>query len=164
MGGKTLLSVRGSAIVRPLAMLARDDMIARSTTLLPAVRAVMTRASRIGTPEDTRVPRVRLKRATADFRISAPNTGTRRRKRSIQKWPSSVRYAYRMATAATIGTAIRYQTCSIVKLERLMTNCVGAGSRCPKLEKTSAKTGITQMSRTAVTRTAAATMHEGEVK
>src|SRR6266571_4244254 len=52
MGGKTLLSMRGSAIVRPLEMLVRAVMIARSTTLLPAVRAVMTRASRIGTPEE----------------------------------------------------------------------------------------------------------------
>ena len=66
-------------------MLVRAIMIARSTTLLPAVRAVMTRASRIGTPEETRVPSVRLKRATEDFRMRPPKTGTRSRKRSIQK-------------------------------------------------------------------------------
>src|SRR5438046_5457062 len=39
MGGKTLLSMRGSAIVCPLAMLWRAFMMAYSTTLLPAVRA-----------------------------------------------------------------------------------------------------------------------------
>ena len=32
----------------------------------------------------------------------------------------------------------------MVKFERLMTNCVGAGSAWPKLENSSAKTGMTQ--------------------
>ena len=36
-------------------------------TRLPAVLAVMSRASRIGTPLEIIVPRVRVKRATATF-------------------------------------------------------------------------------------------------
>jgi hypothetical protein len=64
--------VSGSAIVRPAAMLLRALRIAASITLLPAPRAVMARASRMGTPEDTSVPRVRVKRATAVFRMSSP--------------------------------------------------------------------------------------------
>src|SRR5882724_7000426 len=52
MGGKTLLSMSGSAIVCPFEMLWRAFMIAYSTTLLPAVRAVMVSASRMGTPEE----------------------------------------------------------------------------------------------------------------
>ncbi len=55
----------------------------------------------------------------------------------------------------------RNQKLAMVKLERLMTNCVGAGSAWPKLLKSSAKTGMTQMSRMPVTKTAAATMQAG---
>jgi hypothetical protein len=40
-------------------------MTVRSTTRLPAERAVMSRPSRIGTPEEMSVPSVRVKRATA---------------------------------------------------------------------------------------------------
>src|SRR6266403_1977473 len=58
MGGNTLLSASGSAMVRPLEMLVRAVKIARSTTLLPAVRAVMLSASSIGTPDETSVQRV----------------------------------------------------------------------------------------------------------
>src|SRR5438874_2380848 len=90
MGGKTLLSMSGSAIVCPLEMLCRAFMMACSTTLLPAVRAVMVSASRMGTPEETSVPRVRVKRATADFRMRGPKIGTRSRARSIATWPCSV--------------------------------------------------------------------------
>ncbi len=39
--------------------------------------------------------------------------------------------------------AMRYGKYAIVKFERLITNCVGAGSACPKLWKSSAKTGMT---------------------
>ena len=73
----------------------------------------------------------------------------------------SVRYAERITTVAMIGAATRYQMWAIVNSERFMTNCVGAGSAWPKLLKTSAKTGITQISRIVVTMTAAATMHDG---
>src|SRR5205823_4942836 len=109
MGGNTLLSVSGSAIVRPLEMLVRAVKIAFSTTLLPAVRAVMLRASRIGTPDEMSVPSVRVKRATADFRMSAPKTGTLSIVRSIAKRPFSVREAERITTVAMIGEAMRYQ-------------------------------------------------------
>ena len=43
-------------------------MTAFSTTLLPAVLAVISRPSRMGTPDATRVPSVRVKRATAILR------------------------------------------------------------------------------------------------
>ena len=46
--------------------------------------------SRIGTPEEIRVPRVRVKRATAILRISMPTTGTFSRKVSIAMLPWSV--------------------------------------------------------------------------
>ena len=59
-------------------MLFRVSMIASSTTALPAVRAVISSASRIGTPDDTRVPNVRQKRATAIFFKTLPKTGSLR--------------------------------------------------------------------------------------
>jgi hypothetical protein len=52
----------------------------------------MRRASRIGTPEETSVPSVRVKRATAAFRMSGPKTGMRRRSRSMTTCPCSVLY------------------------------------------------------------------------
>ena len=44
--------------------------MALSTTALPEVRAVMSKPSRMGTPLEIKVPSVRVKRATAIFRIS----------------------------------------------------------------------------------------------
>ena len=69
MFGKTLESFRGSTIVLPPSTLFRVSRIASSTIALPAVRAVMSRLSRIGTPEEVRVARVRQKRATASCEV-----------------------------------------------------------------------------------------------
>src|SRR3989304_1735163 len=73
---------------------------ARSTTRLPAVRAVMRRPSRIGTPDETSVPRVRVKRATDTFRISVPNTGSLSTRGSLSDRPPSV-LSYARAPAPT---------------------------------------------------------------
>ena len=51
-------------------MLFRVVMIASSTIALPAVRAVMSSASRIDTPDASSVDSVRQNRATAILRIS----------------------------------------------------------------------------------------------
>ena len=50
-------------------------MIASAMILLPAVRAVISRPERIGTPEAISVPSVRVKRATAPLRSTSPSTG-----------------------------------------------------------------------------------------
>ena len=42
---------------------------------LPADLATISSASRIGTPEESIVPSVRVKRATATLRMSGPNSG-----------------------------------------------------------------------------------------
>ena len=65
-------------------------MIASSTTALPAVRAVMSRPSRIGTPEEVSVPSVRQNRATAIFRSRIPMTGALSSALSITCRPWSV--------------------------------------------------------------------------
>ncbi len=77
MGGKTLLRVNGSAIGSPSRMLVRAFRTACSTTLLPAVLATISSAVKIGTPERTRVERVRAKRAMATFRNNVPRMGMR---------------------------------------------------------------------------------------
>ena len=56
-------------------MLLRVAMIASSTIALPAVFAVISRPSRIGTPELISVDSVRQNRATAILRRMLPRTG-----------------------------------------------------------------------------------------
>ena len=51
-------------------------MIASSMIALPAVFAVISRPSRIGTPELISVDSVRQKRATAILRMMLPSTGS----------------------------------------------------------------------------------------
>jgi hypothetical protein len=88
--GNTVDWRSGAAIVSPSRMLARAAMIAFWTTRLPAVRAVISRPFRIGTPEEMSVASVRVKRATAPFRSTSPSTGTFKRNASIWRWPFSV--------------------------------------------------------------------------
>ncbi len=76
----------------PSAILPRANMMASSTMTLPAVLATISRASRMGTPDESSVPRVRVKRATAILRMTMPMTG----RLSISRWknffPPRVRY------------------------------------------------------------------------
>ena len=76
MPGKTFESWSGSAIVLPSEIEARVRWTSSSTTMLPAVRATMSSASRIGTPLAIIVPRVRVKRATATFLMITPKIGS----------------------------------------------------------------------------------------
>ena len=61
-------------------MAARVRISARSRTMLPDVFAQISRPSRIGTPLEIMVPRVRVNRATATFRNSEPKTGAFKKK------------------------------------------------------------------------------------
>ena len=87
MGGNTRLPRSGSESVRPDVTAVRACITSRSTTRLPAERAVIRSPSRMGTPEEISVPSVRVKRATETFRISMPMTGTLSRKASITLLP-----------------------------------------------------------------------------
>src|SRR5204862_113180 len=75
IGGNTFDLASGAAMVSPPAIDARDCITALWMTMLPAVRAVISRPSRIDTPEEIRVPSVRVKRDTADLRSTSPSTG-----------------------------------------------------------------------------------------
>jgi hypothetical protein len=90
MGGKTPEALSGSEMVAPPAIEERDFITASCTTRLPAVRAVISSPSRIDTPEEISVPSVRVKRDTADLRISGPSTGARSSIRSITSCPPVV--------------------------------------------------------------------------
>ena len=57
------------------------------STLLPAVRAVISRPCRMGTPEPMNVPRVRVKRDTDPFRTTLPMMGTLRNSLSVSSSP-----------------------------------------------------------------------------
>ena len=87
MDGKTPVSSRGPAMVLPSSMLLRVAMMASSMIAFPEVRAVISRPSRIGTPDWIRVPRVRQKRATEILRIRSPSTGSFRVNWSICRRP-----------------------------------------------------------------------------
>ena len=90
IGGKTWDFFSGAEIVSPPAIDARDSMIASWITRLPEVFAVISRPSRMLTPDAISVPRVRVKRDTADFRSTSPSTGIRSIKRSMVSLPPSV--------------------------------------------------------------------------
>ena len=87
IGGKTFDFCSGCAMVSPPAIEERDCMIASWMTRLPAVLAVISRPSRMLTPELIRVPSVRVKRDTADLRSTSPSTGIFSMRRSITSFP-----------------------------------------------------------------------------
>ncbi len=72
-------------MVLPSSTLLRTAMMASSTMALPAVLAVISRPSRIGTPEAVRVESVRQKRATAILRSSMPMIGSLSSRPSITR-------------------------------------------------------------------------------
>src|SRR2546430_11191926 len=90
IGGKTFDCCSGAAIVSPPAIDARDSMTALWITMLPAVRAVISRPSRIETPDEISVPSVRVKRETADLRSRSPSTGSLSSSLSILSFPDGV--------------------------------------------------------------------------
>ena len=90
MGGNTPLAASGSVSVFPSLMVWREARTAFSTTLLPAVLPVMNKASRTGTPDESRVLSVRVKRATAALRMMSPKIGSLSIRPSIANRPFSV--------------------------------------------------------------------------
>src|SRR5215470_14292487 len=77
MPGKTCESFKGSVSDLPSSSDFLTLLRACSTTALPAVFAVMSKPSRIGTPLEIRAPSVLVNRATAILRIKMPITGRR---------------------------------------------------------------------------------------
>ncbi len=75
-------------MVSPPAMEARESITASWMTRFPAVFAVISSPSRMETPEETRVPRVRVNRATAAFRWRSPKIGTAQKKPVDGKLPA----------------------------------------------------------------------------
>ena len=65
-------------------------MTALWITMLPAVRAVISRPSRIETPDEISVPSVRVKRETADLRSRSPSTGSFSNSLSMLSFPDGV--------------------------------------------------------------------------
>jgi hypothetical protein len=63
-------------------MLMRAESMASASTELLATCRAMFSARTMGTPPDSRVERVRVKRAMEISRLTLPSTGTRRRTRS----------------------------------------------------------------------------------
>src|SRR2546426_10752356 len=75
IGGNTFDLASGAAMVSPPANEARDSITALWVTMFPAGRALISRASRIETPEEISGPSVRVNRDTAALRRAAPRHG-----------------------------------------------------------------------------------------
>lgn len=88
--GKTGFSCSGSAMFLPSLTFARTCWMASSTMTLPADFAQISSASRMGTPDWSSVPSVRVKRATAIFWRSAPMTGMLSSSRWMKRFPFGV--------------------------------------------------------------------------
>ena len=80
-------SFMGRAIDSPSRIASQTFWYIDSNIALPAVSLVMLRASRMGTPEETSVPRVRVVRATMFFSTSGPKMGILMRNRSNPSRP-----------------------------------------------------------------------------
>ena len=77
-------------MVSPRSMLLRVTITASSMIELPAVFAVISRPSRIGTPEAMSVDSVRQNRATAFFLKMSPIMGALSANESTMWWPPLV--------------------------------------------------------------------------
>jgi hypothetical protein len=88
--GNTFDAASGSTMVRPSEIAFFTFRMASSMIALPAVLAVMSRQSRIGTPLAINVAMVRVNRATAILRMSGPKTGAFNTKPSTLCRPSGV--------------------------------------------------------------------------
>ena len=95
-------------------------------TTLPAVSRQMSRASRIGTPDAIRVPKVRLNRATTTLRAIGPTTGRRSFSRSRKRRPGAVRARNRMPMTNRMRIAPSTYHWSIRKRENACRARVGA--------------------------------------
>ena len=162
MGGKTLALLKGSARVLPSLTLCRVARTASSTTLLPAVRATINSPSRIGTPLEMSVPRVRVNFATATFRMSTPTTGTLSAMPSVIRFPVTV---FLHCTRPTMNPAIEIARIRpphpLRKLLMKITMRVGSGRAWPISANMPASMGTTTTIRRATTPTATLRITEG---
>ena len=148
-------------MVRPSSMALRTFISASSSTALPEVRAVMARPSRMGTPEVIRVPRVRVKRATAIFLSSIPMTGACNRILSVAYRPCGCFLTWRMPmTRAPAPRMKNHQKWPTMALSP-MTRRVGSGRATPKPVNRLAKMGTTHFSRAPTMSTAIVTTATG---
>ena len=138
-------------------------MIALLMITLPAVLPTISRASRIGTPDDSRVPRVRVKRATAIFCITGPTSGILSMTRSIVILPVLVRDQKRQPTTKPTTTTMMMMMFETTKCDRAMMAAVSAGSAsaAPNSENIRSKVGITKTSITEMTEMAITTTPMG---
>ena len=108
-GGNNPERSSGSASEDPVVTRSCTSSIAAIIAELPNVSRTTRRACKIGIPAETRVPRVRVKRATATSRSRTPTIGRRSRVRS-----TSIRFCgweiqrLQPMMAATVARAIAH--------------------------------------------------------
>ena len=105
--------------------------MALERTRLPVVSRVMTSDWRIGTPEESSVPRVRVKRETAERWARVPMTGSLSLSASKKYAPASVLpITFTITKRATAAMKIMSPLCC-TNSEAWITNSVTAGSDWP---------------------------------
>ena len=152
MPGNTSASFKGSVSDLPSSSDFLTCCKAFSTTALPAVLAVMSRPSRMGTPLEISVPSVRVKRATAIFLIRMPTIGSFRTMVSSMNRPCRVPYhTFKPKSAPTMATRRRRPKMLPMKLLMAMTIFVGSGRSTPRPANKVAKIGTTFQSNRVMT-------------
>ena len=107
MGGIRPVSMSGVDMSLPSEMRARTNMMPSCTTTLPAVLPTISMASRMGTPEESSVPMVRVKRATTVLRKTWPKMGSLSSIASQASRPLRVRRIERQAMKSSDQAADR---------------------------------------------------------
>ena len=147
--------ISGSARVFPSETACRTSNTAYSITLLPAVLAVISRPSRIGTPLLMSVLSVRVNLATATFRRIIPKIGSLRKILSVIARPFSTFLIWAKAmTKATKAMAVSRPPMPARKWLKLMISSVGNGSVPPMEENILENVGTTKIMIMAMTKTA----------
>src|ERR1700739_4959919 len=144
MPGNTCESFSGSVSDLPSSSDLRTLINACSTTALPAVFAVISKPSRIGTPLEIKVPSVRVNRATAIFLIKMPNTGSFNMIESSTSLPPGVPYQVFKPKMTPPSASRNMKPNQLpIKLLKPITIRVGNGSETPKPANNVAKIGTT---------------------
>jgi len=132
-----------------------------SMVLLPADLATISSESRMGTPEESIVPSVRVKRATATLRMSGPNMGSLSTVSCQISCPFPLEIQPLKAMKATVGMPMMRYQWERKASERSMRAWVGPGSAPPMSLNIFSKVGTTKPMRTPTTPTDTASTMTG---
>jgi hypothetical protein len=119
---------------------------AREITIEPVVSDTISSDWRIGTPEESRVPRLRAKRARASLAKRLPKTGSLSFNGSTTLRTCSVLPYFRHRMSPTIPSTVMIGMTYFIVEERKTRTWVGSGSSPPSSRNIPSKTGTMKTS------------------